>query len=397
MRTNKELEKIIADIKQLPVIKDKTDKSELYTRISSEMKDSQKVKPKRKRQIKAVPVLATVLVTVLLAIIPFILYNTSNQQADNAINHNAADTYSTEESGKMESNDEQEANSGDIADDNQEESLDESTEIRMAMDQTPAQSHVISADEGGTLIYGAVADANNQYIIPVTFVAEGSVDVAAYYNQLAALIQEDTWNTAGYLLEGASFELNREDREVFIELGDEFSIGEGSANAYVFEQMLEMMFTPLGIEKAIFKGGVDLGPIGFVEEMNLHPDKVVYKLYNKEFLIAVPASNDLSIEEAISEMSQNDPDFNIKQTIPNEIQLEVQSSGNLLELTFVDEQVFTDKQDVLTMVEAILMTAKSYGFEKVQFQNSPLQQVSKYNFSDPIRVPKAANPVDLRR
>ena len=391
MRHNEEYDKIIASLKQLPVVKDKMDKSDLYSRISPKLKDSQNVKSKRK--VKVVPILATAMVAVLLAIIPFILNNSSTQQADYSMNLDVANTYDyMEESGKTESSNEQEAHSGGIADDSQEES----TETRVAMDEAPMQSHIISADEAGTFVYGAVADAQNQYVIPITFIVEDSVNVAAFYNQLATYIHEDSWNTAEYLLEGASFELNEVDKEVFIELENGFTLEEGSTNAYIFEQMLATMFTPLGIEKAVFKNGADLGSIGFIKEMVLYQDEALYKLYNNEFLIPVPTSKELSIEEAIVEMSQNKPEFNVSRTIPDDVQLEVQSSGSLLELTFADEQVLLDNQDILTMVEAILMTAKSFGFEEVQFQNSPLQQVSEYNLSKPISVPSAANPVDLR-
>lgn len=395
MRSNEEYEKIIADLKQLPVIEDKTDKSVLYSRISSKMADSQKMKPKK--QIKIVPILATAMVAVLLAMIPFILNSTSDQQADQSINHDVATTYdSVEESGEVDSSDERKANSGEATEDSQEEALQQSNELRIAMDEAPTRRHVISADADELLIYGAVADAKNQYVIPITFIVEESADVLEYYNQLATYIQEDSWNTAEYLLEGASFELNEADKEVLIELDDGFTLGEGSAHAYVFEQILATMFTPLGIEKAIFKDGVDLGPIGFIEEMPLNQGEALYKLYNNEFLIPVPTSNELSIEEALVEMNLNEPEFNVAQTIPDEIQLEVQSSGSLLELTFDDVQEFTNEQDAVTMIEAILMTVKSYGFEKVQFHNPPMQQISEYNLTEPINVPRAVNPVDLR-
>ncbi|MBP2077827.1 hypothetical protein [Oceanobacillus polygoni] len=395
MRNNEDYEKIIADLKQLPVIEDKTDKSVLYSRISSKMADSQKVKSKK--QIKIVPILATGMVAVLLALIPFILNSTSDQRADQSINHDVATTYDyAEESDQVGSSEEQEANSGEATENSQEEALQQSNELRIAMDEVPTRSHVISADADELLVYGAVADAKNQYVIPISFIVEESADVLEYYNQMAAYIQEDSWNTAEYVLEGASFELNEADKEVLIELKDGFTLGEGSAHAYVFEQMLASMFTPLGIEKAIFKDGVDLGPIGFIEEMPLNQGETLYKLYNNEFLIPVPTSNELSIEEALVEMNLNEPEFNVAQTIPDEIQLEVQSSGSLLELTFDDVQEFTNEQDAVTMIEAILMTAKSYGFENVQFHNPPMQQISGYNLAEPINVPRAVNPVDLR-
>lgn len=53
-------------------------------------------------------------------------------------------------------------------------------------------------------------------------------------------------------------------------------------------------------------------------------------------------------------------------------------------------------QELLTMVEAILMTAKSFGFDSVKFENMSIQQIGNYDLNNPIKDPNGVNPIVLK-
>ncbi|MBR8646086.1 hypothetical protein KEH51_25910 [[Brevibacterium] frigoritolerans] len=47
-----------------------------------------------------------------------------------------------------------------------------------------------------------------------------------------------------------------------------------------------------------------------------------------------------------------------------------------------------------SFVEAILFIAKDFGFEKVKFENAPIEEVGKLNLTEDIMVPEAPNQVN---
>ncbi|MGJ9456849.1 hypothetical protein [Oceanobacillus sp. CF4.6] len=394
---DKEQQEIIDRLQEMPEIKDDTEKNVLYHRISSSLTDPSPTKKRQKKQ-KLIPVLATMMAVAFIIIIPVMLNN------DNLVGQNseqfsdvdlATNVEKSEGSRLMESSDEDQLEMG------SEESVVQNSEI---MDEIKVpnddslESYVIQeSNEPMKIVYAALSDLQQQYIIPISFIVSGNANLNEYYNELKYYIDNEEWATNEYMLNNASIELN--ESEVLIELGDKFSIGEGSTNAYLFEKMLSAMFTPYGINKAVFQSdanGVELGPYGVIEEILLNKEeKLIYKRYNNQFLVPIPNLN-LSIQDALAEMKIEQAEFNIDQTIPEEVQFTVDSSKNLLTLTLDEGSVSQNGQEEMTMIEAILMTAKSYGYQSVQFINFPFDQIGKYNISDPIPVPVAANPIDIR-
>jgi hypothetical protein len=86
--------------------------------------------------------------------------------------------------------------------------------------------------------------------------------------------------------------------------------------------------------------------------------------------------------------------LNIYPTIPEDIQFRLTTLDDQLFITPDNDQVFQDEQRALIMIEAILMTAKSFGYEFVTFNHvSTIDQIGPYQFSEPIEVPEAVNPV----
>ncbi|MFC4022909.1 hypothetical protein ACFOUV_03660 [Oceanobacillus longus] len=394
---DKEQQEIIDRLQEMPEIKDDTEKNVLYHRISSSLTDPSPTKKRQKRQ-KLIPVLATMMAVTFILIIPVMLnndnqvYQNSEQFSDVEI---ATNIEKSEDSRRMESSDEDQVEMG------SEESVVQNSELMDELkvpNDDSLESYVIQeSNEPMKIVYGALSDLQQQYIIPISFIVSGNANLDEYYNELKFYINNEEWATNEYMLKNASIVLN--ESEVLIELGDKFSIGEGSTNAYLFEKMLSAMFTPYGINKAVFQSdtnGVELGPYGVIEELLLNKEEnLIYKRYNNQFLVPIPNLN-LSIQDALTEMKIEQKEFNIDRTIPEEVQFTVDSSKNLLKLTLDDGSVSQDEQQVMTMIEAILMTAKSYGYQSVQFNNFPFDQIGRYNISAPIPVPIAANPIDIR-
>lgn len=280
-----------------------------------------------------------------------------------------------------------------IASDKIEMEEDSSAEEEVKLDHRILQT----IDENSTIVYAAIPDDQFQYVIPISFVISGKSQNEAY-NELEQYLKDSNLIDNHYLLDGLSYEILKDEKQVRIQFPDDFTI-QSSAEAYMFEKLLSMMFMPIGIEKVIFDSVPDkeivLGPFGDIDELNLNKDKSSYKLYNDSYFISIP-HDELSIEDAILNLKEDQSEFNVHHTIPDEINFNVVSENNKLSLEYSGPSELHDLQAIVTMIESILTTAKSYGYEYVNFKNMPLEQVGNYLLTDEIKVPIAVNPINIK-
>src|SRR5690625_1938578 len=90
-------------------------------------------------------------------------------------------------------------------------------------------------------------------------------------------------------------------------------------------------------------------------------------------------------------------DFDITASIPSDIEYTVDPSDeDVLKLTFASDSIISDNRETKEMIEAILMTAKSFDFKQVEFDfDGDITQIDQFNLLEPIPVPDGANPVLL--
>lgn len=385
-----EHQKIIDQLQELPNIKDDMEKEVLYNHISSNLTSEPDLN--KRKNSKFLPIFATT--TIALIFITSFLFTT--------------DMLPLEQSSEIATNQEMIVNRADEANElartnkNQENYTEysESGEMHRVESNEQSKSFVIANTDNSplTIVYGAMTDEQQQYVIPLSFIMEENTDVNKSYNDMEQFIDDENWGINEYMLRDASFQLK--ESEVLIDLESDFSLDEGTT--HMFERFLSTMFTPYGIRKAVFRtdkngNGIELEPYGNIKELSLQEEEnVYYKLYQNQFLVPITNSDNVSISGAISEMKMKEEGFPIVQTIPSGIELDVLTEDEQLTLTFEDNTSLDNNQQGIIMVEALLMTAKSYGFQTVQFHNSPVNQIGNYNLSTPINVPEAVNPVDLR-
>lgn len=157
-----------------------------------------------------------------------------------------------------------------------------------------------------------------------------------------------------------------------------------------FEDKLSQIFNPNKYQTEVFEDKTR-GSIASVE-------KVSYKLYKnddikKEFLIPVKVEGVISFEDALRVMKENGIEKSIISTIPANITFTVSESDDIVKLTIRDNEENINKNQYQIMIEAILMTAKSYGYHAVKFNNIELVQIGPYYLAEPVRVPIAVNPI----
>ncbi|MFB4166357.1 hypothetical protein [Virgibacillus sp. JSM 102003] len=383
-------EQIKESLEQMPEVKDNMNKDVLYQRISSEFNKERQ--PKKNKKLVLIPIFSTVMVLLLLVIIiPSMMNNTMFQSSSENSNADKA----MDNAGSNESMKAREESSELKQEDSASSSADSDSGVLM-MD-TNIQSYVIHSTSNKTIIYSALADRQSQYVVPLSLVVPKTDNAGKYYKQLNTYLNEQKWGLSDYMFPGTEFQLNKQSNQVNIKLPEDFSITSG-AQANMFQGLLTTMFTPYQINKAVFSQQVNLGPTGKVKELSLKSSKVIYKRYQlsenrRNFLVQIPVDEKSDIKTALTKMRNTEESYNVYQSIPDYIDFSVETDDELLRLNFDDEKMVLNNQETITMIEAILMTVKSYGYQDVLFTNYANEIIGPYNLSEPIKVPDGVNPI----
>lgn len=374
MRTDNHDKRIVEQLKDMPIIEDSTKKDELFQRVSSQIHGKRKKTDKIRRVI---PIFGGILAIAILFIIIRPLMDQEpvmeeRASYDHTDDHNFKTFVDEDDMDKVKEN---------------------------AVEDDFSSYVVQEIDDDSAIIYGAVSDEQLQSVIPLSIIVPDTEDINVYYNQIEHYLDESAWGTNDYLFKNTTFDVDISDKQVTMELPNDFSIGEGSAGAYMFGEVLKAMFNPYQIEKVVFNEQVALGPIGEITEYSLYEsDKVNYKLYQapdhqQDFLVPIKQESETTIEEAMIDMKNGQKEFNVFPTMPNDVELSLTSSDDELVVTFEQLHDFENEEQLITMVEAILMTAKNYDYGSVMFIDAPTDVIGPYQLTDPIQVPAAVNPV----
>lgn len=247
-----------------------------------------------------------------------------------------------------------------------------------------------------SVIYAAVPDDQFQYVIPISFVVSDELDLNEAYNNLEQYLKDQKLIDQDYLLHGLTY--NIQENQVQIQLPEGFSVS-SSAQAYMFEKLLAAMFLPIGIDKVTFHPAdgerLELGPYGEIDELLLNHEKSSYKIYRDSNFVMIP-NDELTIEEAILQLKEDQNEFNVHHTIPEDVAFTVESQDNKLILTYEGPLDFNDLQDAVIMIESILMTAKAYGYEFVSLEKMPFEKVGSLDVTKDLKVPVAVNPIVIK-
>lgn len=394
-----QLEKLL---KSLPKVKDHQNADELFERITSrialedeEEETVQEIKTTKKKSY-IIPVIASIAAVSLLALIlPSFFHN-------NGLEHGAMDSTSEESAKSNQIGTEEHITENSIAEEPKQSMVAEDNQMSM-MAELP--SHVVhQIPKGSTLVTAAIPDGNIQFVVPLSIVTFNEKPLISQLNDLE--LNGEQWGLGSFMLENVRFSLNDQDpNSIIIDLPIDHKFNDGSASEKMFLQSVTETVRYLGFKKIEFtvegKPGVELGNYGLIKELNITEANekyyLVYKHETKSFLIPIKASTN-SIEEAINEMYTGKDIEELEPPLLGEISIDdIESSdeSGLLTINFTNETTLPQTEEAVLMVEAILLTAKEFGFEQVQFNFTGIPTLGDYNFLSPIDVPAAPNPIEF--
>ncbi|MDC3415412.1 hypothetical protein [Aquibacillus salsiterrae] len=401
-------EKLSKMLSEMPKIQDNQDKDKLYEKISNKINgDDQQDAFRTKQKFPwAIPSIASIAVVILLIVIFQDAF--PNRQYSNS---DSASEQSTSSSDKALENSDMApfaAEKNDSFDAGKRDESDGMTENEMSMltKDIGFSSYIIyDSNPNVSIIPVAAMDENIQYVVPLTLVdnTNPDADPANFYNQLDAFINEEELGVVVFPFGKIAFQLELGENKVLLTIPDGYQMEEGSAIGGMFKQVLATMFTPYGITKAVVdpdnSRNESFGMYGNIDSLPLDkPKNQSFKLYrgtkaNQALLIPSLPNQFNTMEEALEDMKQNQPDFLLEATIDSDVDLEIKVKAQGVTISSSSSKV-ANNQETATMIEAILLTAKSFGYTSVTF-DFPVEQVGAYQLNKSIQVPAGPNPIQL--
>lgn len=329
MSDEKEKE-LIQQLKNMPDIKDKRNKDDLFDSISKQTPTE--TEPNRKK-FHVRPLIAVASVLFLVILVPFFLNNNSNQMSDRMVKNESSDM-SGEGTISFSDSDNDETEEG---------SIEMATEEEQNIFDTTSDSVVNKLDSNHSIFQLTISAGATVYSIPLSIIVPTGIEEITFQEQLDQYLTD----------------------------------------------LQNNHFDQLSISQTEIKH--DLKDVQTIKETIV--EHASYLLLENEYFVKVIQEESVTIKEAIDELKVDVPEMKVKHSIPKQLSFKVEEENDLLYFELEESQLIMEEGFSTTMIESILLTAKSYGFKAVKFENMPVEFIGDYTFEEPIEVPLAVNPI----
>ena len=249
----------------------------------------------------------------------------------------------------------------------------------------------------------AIPTKNNQYYVPLTFIIEkGSIE-----DSIVALLEETekideaSLGLSEFFPIGADLSYKSESETIMIDLSESTY---RNVSDKILWNVLQETFKYQQIEQLRYalegEVGVEFPHIGYLENemVNKYSQKatMIYQFNESSPRFFVSSFNSSStIEEAfeIMKTTDNPEDPTVFPTIPTDWGYEIIEDDSLLHIRFDEETELNDSITHQTALEAILLTARDFGYEKVLFGYDGLSKIGTIDLNRELEVPLAPNVI----
>ncbi|MCL6571212.1 MAG: hypothetical protein K6T88_05940 [Bacillus sp. (in: Bacteria)] len=279
------------------------------------------------------------------------------------------------------------------------------TENKELMGTESSIKTAIYEDEvgNGKVLTYWIPDRQGQILIPVSTLVSDSKDQSwlPLYTETMANLTETAWGLSDYY--PLDVTLNEKSDTLMVDVPTNHQYGQGSAAERNFIQVLQKDITSnsSNLNKIKFSTngvpGIELGNYGRMENLDLVQEKnqafFIYYSEGNDFPFLAPSSETYQdITTAIAAMKNDQPVLGLKKSIPSSLLIQnVSIKGKTLDVTIKDNSSLKDDQLTLASYEALLLTAKEFGLEKVFVKNSPLPNLGPFDLSKENKVPISPN------
>ncbi|MGI8315399.1 hypothetical protein [Halobacillus mangrovi] len=388
--TDEELENML---RKLPPVEDHQSKQELYRKIYPEVQ-----KTNRKMAPWVIPSLATAAVILLLAVVIPVLLNlmNSSQMEQSTSDEPASESNRTMESAEVPNESvNPEGNQPSTEGAKTEKDSEESTSSTQEDNQTSLDKQAeVAKQTERNMVKEVLPGKNAQVVIPFTKVYKDENEEG---NQ--AFVPNE-YGLSESLLKEVQIDIDVQEKRANVTFPDDFSMN-GSTWAHMLSESIRWKVEPYGVEtiKLETSSGkaVQLGPYGKMDELNpINNGEYYYQTYkvpdsSTEFLVPIKLDEGRTISEALIEMKQEKNLKFVSSPVPAHVKFSSISEREGELIVEISHEEWSNEKEVTTVIEAILMTAKQFGYESVQFDGIKPEGFLGYDLDEPIEVPERIN------
>lgn len=255
------------------------------------------------------------------------------------------------------------------------------------------------ANDENVLTYW-VPDDQTQNLVPVSTIVSNSEgkDWLTLFNENMANLRETEWGLTDYYPLKATLSYDKAKETVVVDIPAGTQYGQGSGNEISFINSLKNMAASNSTAQKIkFMTNSNLG---FEAGNNYYEEITVDQIKNHAYFLYYSDKSDLpflvpspeqykDIKSALQAMGSSIETRQL-QGITLGIN-DVSSSGQTLTISFNENSGMNNDQQTVWSFEAILLTAKEFGFEKVLVNNPPIDKLGPFDLTQEIKVPIAPN------
>ncbi|PLR76352.1 negative regulator of sigma-X activity [Bacillus sp. V3-13] len=409
--SDERIEKLLG---QMPKLTDHRNPQDIYQNIAGKL-------GKRKRQAWLMPGLAAAAALILFFILAPELLDWRDSPARNMSLESAQRQHEGREENKiaLESNrhadkaekkDQQESAAETQADPRADSANTLTAEGADTLSAAPARTAVYEEDVNGQeLLTYALPAADGQNVVPISVLVtnEEKKPWIDLYEETAGHLAEETWGLNDYYPLKADFSLDETKRELTINFPENTQYGQEPDSELIIQKVLEQSFAGK-VDMIILRTADEAGlkKNDLPESINLASDQSSgahgYFFLNQGSLeqpLLVPSTKEYaSIDEAFLAMQKKSAEGNLLPSIPGQFEIKPsRENAKLLSVELNGPANFEKSANAVYTVEAILLTAKDFGYGAVILKNDTVESIGGFPVSQVINVPLGANKQNIRK
>ncbi|UOQ42671.1 hypothetical protein MUN89_11880 [Halobacillus salinarum] len=362
-RNDEELKKLL---KRLPKMEDTKSKSDWYEAVADRSKPG-----KRKKNPRLMPVLSTLaaLLVLVIAIPLFLQVVNQNKQMHESSDSSSSST--PEESAESKASDDKAFTL------QSKEAPQESSE--------ELQDLLISV-RSGTMDTSVYSNEKTDVIIPVTFVPESEKQS----DQVIPITESGLSNNLS-----DKFKLSY-DQKSAVATAQFFSKDVEEEQAFI--EAVRWEAEPLHAEKIKIKRPEQSDKQSKTQEVKpVSSQRYIFQLYQykaelPKFFIPVKIDEHSSMQQALDQLHAPSRKKHVSAAVPDHVELKTVDREADTLMIEVRHGKWADRQEAFTTLQAVLLTAKQFGYKNVKFLNMGFTELGGYQVNKPIEVPDSFNP-----
>ena len=413
-------DEIIRLLGRLPEVKDRSRKEEVMSGLSAVR--SRRGSRNRKRWMPAVTAAAALLVFSVLAVSLLTqseTFNEAGEQKDSSrdrmvmdqrddrdaavIHSEKASSAKGDESEKKEHTEAENAKSQEQGRQSEaDEAEPAGGEVQnVREDKAQLSSHYASDASGVSYVTVGVPDEQMNFMVPVTMQSTGKAgSIAGRISEAMAALNEEELGLSEYFPLDAVFSEGPEEQTIKADIPSGSKLLEMD-QVFISSLMQTMKYS--GIRAVYFysegKPGAEFSHYGRLEKQEAEKEgKKAFFLYEggrPENLFLVPSNNSYeSINEALEALKKGPGIEGAAPSVPAELSWDSpEREGDILVLPFLGKSEMEDEAAYSLALEAILLTAKDFGYRAVRFENAPAASI-RFDLEKAVDVPSAPNKLE---